>query len=90
MAATSVDGTTGRAKTAAPISICVGVFIASTGRKWFGLLFFRNLSEEGKGNRTAEHGPSDHQTWGADEPEQIGKCARSVELSLNPGGGHVD
>ncbi len=90
MAATSVADTTGRAKTAAPINICVGVFIASTGRNWFGLLFFRNLSEEGKGNRTAEHGPSDHQTWGADEPEEIGKCACLVKLSLNPGGGHVD
>lgn len=90
MAATRVAGTMGRAKTAAPISIWVGVFIVSTDRNWFGLLLLRNLSEEGEGNRTGEHGPADHQTWGADEPEEIGKCACSFELDLNRSGGHVN
>jgi hypothetical protein len=89
MAATRVAGTTGRAKTAAPISMCDGVFMASAYRDRHGF----SSSAIGGG---ARRGIAPFRTVRPitrpgvpTNPNMIGKCPRPVEVCLHFRRGHV-
>ncbi len=89
IAATKVADTKGRAKKAAPISMCDGVFVVSAYWCLTGFFVFRNAAQESIGNCAIKDSSSDREPRRANKPENICESSGPIKVCLDVGRRHI-